>query len=139
VANVYGLGLDYRWKLNERVGFVGEAFVGQGLGTYNGGVLQTTNFDTAEAIRTRGMWGEMYYYLNPCLHTHMGYAFDDPLDRDVAFDQITKNETFYSNLLWDLTRQFRLGFEVTWRKTEYAIPILDNEGVGFHTQAQWAF
>src|SRR4029453_16212597 len=68
VANVFGLGTDFRWRINDRWGVMGEAFVGQGLGFLNGGVLQSTNSATFNAIRTRGAWGEGYYYIHPCLH-----------------------------------------------------------------------
>jgi len=115
-----------------------EAFVGQGLGFLNAGVLQSTNSATFTAIRSRGGWGEIYYYITPCLHTHWGAAIDDPIDRDLAASQITKNQTGFANIIWDITRQFRVGFEFTWRKTDY-VALPDNQGAGFHTQVQWAF
>ena len=55
----------------------------------------------------------------------------------------TYNRVFYSTLLWELDKSFRLGFEPTWRKTEYKEPTatgrLPNEGFGFHTQFAWTF
>jgi hypothetical protein len=138
VANTYGLGADFRWRINEWWGLIGEAFVGEGLGFQNGGVLQSTNSLTFEAIRTRGGWMEAYFYLTPCLHTHWGYGADNPLDNDLNAGQITRNRTAFGNLIWDVTQQLRFGFEFTWRQTDY-VALPDNEGVGLHTQVQWTF
>lgn len=137
VANVWGVGSDLRWKINDRCGIQGEFYAGQGLGNYGGSILQTTNTATFESIRSAGAWGEFWYYLNPCVHTHLGYGIDDPLDRDT--DGPLRNTTFFANILWDVNKSFRLGFELTRRETAYRAPLQDNEGWGFHTQAQWSF
>ncbi len=137
VANVWGVGSDLRWKINDRCGFMGEFYAGQGLGNYGGSILQTTNTITFESIRSSGAWGEFWYYLNPCVHTHIGYGVDNPLDRDT--DGPLRNSTFFANILWDVNKSLRLGFELTRRATAYRAPLQDNEGYGFHTQAQWSF
>jgi hypothetical protein len=138
VANTFALGADFRWRVSDRFGVMGEAFAGEGLGFFNGGVLQSVNAVTFDSIRTSGAWGEVYYYLTPCLHTHWGAGVDNPIDRDLAASQITRNQTVFGNLIWDITRQLRVGFEATWRETNYVL-LRDNEGVGLHTQVQWAF
>ncbi len=142
VADVWGLSTDFRWKLTDCWGIAGEAFTGQTLGTYNGGILQNINLDTLAGIRSSGGWIETFLYWTPQLHSHLGYGIDDPIDRDIADKPLafgrTSNSTFFGNLLWDVTQVFRVGFEVTWRDTHYkALP--DDEGVAFQTQFQWAF
>ncbi len=142
VANVWGAGADARWKINDCFGLAGEVYTGQTLGTYNGAILQTINLDTLQGIRSSGGWLEGFFYWTPCLHSHVGYGIDDPIDRDVADSAgslgRTRNETYFSNLIWDVTSTFRVGFEFTWRETSYKT-LLDNEGAGFHTQVQWTF
>ena len=137
-ANVWGMAADFRWRVSKDWGFAGEYFTGEGLGTYGSSGLQIVNTATFEAIRVNGGWTEVYFYLTPCLHTHWGYAVDDPTDRDTAAGQVTYNDTVFSNLLWDVTKSFRLGAEVTYRETEYAA-LPGNEGVGLHGQMQWKF
>jgi len=119
-------------------GVMGEVYTGKTLGMYNAGILQNVNVVTLEGIRSSGGWLEGFLYWTPCLHSHIGYGIDDPIDRDVAALGRVRNSTVYGNLLWDLNQTFRVGFELAWRETDYkALP--DNEGLGFHTQFQWAF
>jgi hypothetical protein len=72
------------------------------------------------------------------LHTHIGYGIDDPLDRDLAPGQPVRNETYFANLIWDVTKHFRIAGEVTYRKTAYTV-VPNNDGIGFHTHVQWKF
>ena len=144
VVDVWGACVDLRWSITQRFGIAGEVFTGEGLGTYNAGILQGINADTLQGIRTSGGWLEAFYYWTPCVHSHTGYGIDDPRDSDVADSAValgrTENSVIFSNLLWDVNSTFRIGFEFTYRETDYKSPVLlDNQGAGFHTQFQWAF
>ncbi len=142
VTDTWGVSADWYWLMTQRFGVAGEVYTGQTLGDYNGGILQNINPDTLEGIHTTGGWLEMFAYWTPCLESHVGYGIDDPIDRDITVDPLMsgriRNEVYYANLLWNLNPTFRIGFEMTWRETNYA-SLLDNEGAGFHTQFQWAF
>jgi hypothetical protein len=144
VSDVWGAAIDARWNLTNRFGVMGEVFHGQGLGTYNAAILQSINPLTFRTVRSSGGFCETFFYWTPCLHTHVGYGVDDPLDRDLDADPLDSgrvfNSTLYGNILWDLNQAFRIGFEFTWRETNYrAAALPDNEGAGFHTQLQWTF
>lgn len=146
VSDVQGVAVDFRVNLAGGLfGFKGEAYTGQALGAYNGGVLQSLDAVTWKPIRSSGGWLEGFVYLWPHLHSHTGIGIDDPNDDDITaipnttFGR-TYNSTIWSNLIWDLSKNYRLAFEVTYRKTEYKEPTnLPNEGVGFHTQFAWTF
>ena len=62
------------------------------------------------------------------------------LEPDSLFGR-TRNSAFYSTLIWDVDKAYRIAFEATYRKTDYKSPnstgSLPNEGFGFHTQLQW--
>ena len=149
VADVWGLGVDFYWQITDRIGVTGEWFTGQGLGTYNAGVLQGINLDTGEAIEASGGWLELFVYWTPCVHSHFGYGVDDPKDSQVTppddpsdtgvipLGRI-KNQTCFANMIWDVNSTFRIGAELAYRDTDYlALP--DNHGLGFQSQVQWSF
>ncbi len=145
VSDVRGVSVDFRVNLAGSFGFKGELYEGQGLGNYNGAVLQSLDAVTWNPISSKGGWVEGFVYLKPNMHIHTGYGIDDPDDDDITaipntlFGR-TYNSTFYTNFLWDLGETFRIAFEATYRKTEYKEPTnLPNEGFGFHTQFQWVF
>ena len=152
VSDVWGTAVDFRANLaelfgfnSEAFGFAGEVYTGQALGNYNGGILQTLDAVTWKPIRTKGGWIEGFVYWMPNLHSHGGFAVDDPDDNDITaipnsqFGR-TYNSTIWSNLIWDLDKAYRIAFEATYRKTEYKEPTnLPNKGFGFHTQFQWRF
>src|SRR5581483_8977853 len=109
------------------------------LGTYGGGILQDINSVTFRGVHSAGGWCEVYYYICPDkLHSHIGYGIDDPLDRDLAPGQRLRNEAYFANLIWDVKQAFRIGGEVTYRKTSYK-GLQNNDGVGFQMQVQWKF
>ncbi len=140
VTNVWGIGCDVRWAFSERFGFKGEAYLGQGLGTYGGSILQTTNQVTFEGIRSGGGFAELYYYLCPkTLHAHVGYGIDDPVDGDLSLIQPVRNSTYFANLIWNVNQALRLGLEITYRQTSYSPLFNDNRGVGVQTQALYKF
>jgi hypothetical protein len=140
VADVWGIGTDVRWAITDRCGVQGEWYVGETLGTYGGAVLQNVNSATFEGIESAGWWAEFYYYLVPeSLHTHFGFALDDPEDADLAAGQIEKNETVFANLIYDVNKYLRFATELTYRKTDWLAPLLNNEGFGAHFQTQWKF
>lgn len=133
IIDTWGLGTDFQWAIANWFGVAGELFVGQGLGEYNGGVLQSFNIDTFQTLPTRGGWAEAYFYLNNQLHLHTGYGIDAPNRNDLYVTQFAKNQTCYANLVWDASKVLQLSFEVDYRKTDY-IAFPNGEGVVFLTQ-----
>lgn len=138
VVDTWGLGVDGQWALTPRFGVAGECYFGQGLGEYNGGVLQSFNGTTFRPIRTRGGWGEAYVYLTDRFHIHTGYGIDAPVRGDLAPTQFARNQTYFTNLVWDASKVFQVSFQVDYRKTDY-IAFPNADGVVFVTQALWRF
>jgi hypothetical protein len=139
VADVWGLGTELRWALTDRFGVQGELFVGQTLGTYMGGILQNINVTTFTGVHAAGRWIELYYYICPAkLHTHLGYGLDDPLDRDLALGQPVRNDTYFANLIWNVSKYCHVAEEFTYRKTAYTL-VPNNQGFGLQTQVRFNF
>lgn len=139
IDDIWGLGCDFQWAVTDRLGVKAEGFVGQTLGEYNAGVLQNFNSDTYRPIRSRGGYGEVYYYVHPKVHIHCGYGIDNPYAKDLAPGQIASNQTFFNTVMWDVNKTIQVGFEVDYRKTNYISPLNDVDGLLFMTQFLWRF
>ena len=132
VIDTWGLGADAEWFATDRFGARGEYTIGQALGEYNGGILQSFNPETFQEIRTQGGFGEVFYFATPAFHVHVGYGCDNPRASDLAPTQIRRNQTYFVNFVWDVTRSVQLGLELDYRKTDFfqfaPNAFLDNEG-----------
>jgi hypothetical protein len=56
--------------------------------------------------------------MRPTLHWHLGYSIDDPLDKDMTTGR-SYNQYFYCNFIYDFTKYFNAGLEVSSWKTLY--------------------
>ncbi len=138
MATTWGVCGDFRAAFSKRFGVKGEVYAGQALGEYNGGVFQSLGPD-GQPVHDVGGWCEVYYYILPeKLHTHVGYGIDDPLDSDLGPLQPLRNDAYFANLIWEATKQIRVGCELTYRNTAYDA-LLNNQGFGFQTQFQFRF
>lgn len=115
---------DFRMPLTRRFGVQGEVFVGENLGTYYGGILQSIDIGTPanpgsrEGIRSVGGWVDFWYDLTPRLHTHWGYSIDDPFNEDLTTGR-TYNQFFFANVSYDVTKKFLIGYEIMDWKTNW--------------------
>jgi hypothetical protein len=143
VIDTWGLGSYIQWWITESFGARGEFYCGEGLGEYNGGVLQSFNSVTLQGVRTAGGFGEVFYYLTDAWHIHAGVGIDDPCDRDLYLTQIRRNETFFVNCVWDLSKAAQLSLELDYRKTDYTQfqpnALLDSDALVVATRFLWRF
>jgi hypothetical protein len=143
VIDTRGIGADFQWWASDWFGARGECYHGQAMGEYNGGILQSYNPLTFQEIRSTGCFGELFYYFTEACHIHVGYGIDDPCDRDLAPTQIRRNQTYFFNCVWDLSKTVQLGLEVDYRKTDYtqfqANAFLDSDAVIVATRFLWKF
>ena len=117
--------------------------IGQALGEYNGGITQSFNSTTFDEIRSAGGFGEVFYHLTDEVRIHAGYGIDDPRDSDLAPIQIRRNQTYYANCIWDLSKVVQLGLQVDYRMTDYTwfLPnaFRDSDALIVATQFRWRF
>ena len=145
IIDVWAFGIDGNIAISDTMGVKGEFFTGQGIGNYNAGILQVDN-DVFNPIRSTGGWAEFYYHWSPCLHSHMGYCVDDPLDRTVV-EGLTaarpiRNQLIFANLIWDVSESLEIGFEVSHWETDYAniTPVdVSNDSMIYHTRVRLKF
>lgn len=143
VIDTQGIGSDMVVWFGQRMGFRGECYYGQGLGEYNGAILQSFNSVTFSEVESKGGFGELFFYLNDRFHVHVGYGIDDPNDADLANTQIRKNRTAFANIVWDLNKSVQLGLQVDYRETDYTQfqpdAFLDSDAVVIATRFLWRF
>jgi hypothetical protein len=111
---------DLRVPFTDRMGFQGECQMGENLGAFLGGIGQGVDPTGLNTIRDTGGWLEIWYDWAPCLHSHVGYSVDDPNDNDLhTVGEKSYNQFYYGNLVYDLTKSFLIGMEVSSWKTNY--------------------
>lgn len=136
--DVWGIAGEAGFRMSKRFGLQGEIYAGQALGNYLGTVFQTTKGEYDDEIRSTGFWIEGAYYWQKNLQSRFGYGQDLCNKEDLKGTGIQKNQTFFANLIWDITRIFQLSAEPTWRKTTY-LGLKDNSGLGIMFAAQLKF
>ena len=120
----WSFNTDLMFVVNTRVSVSGEFFVGQNLGTYFGGILQSVN-PMMNEIFSMGGWGMVSVIPVDRLTVNAGYAFDDPddedfeLPEDIAETFSDKNSVIFGNLMYALTSTVTAMLEVSYLKTEY--------------------
>lgn len=139
VADCWGLGVDAEINVTDWFGLQGELFTGAGLGEYNGGISQSYDSTANRTVRSSGGWGELFVYLTQSLHVHSGYGIDSPLRRAGDTFLITENQTWYTNVVWNWTKNIQISNQVDFRKTNYRSPLLDAQGTIFYSEFQWKF
>jgi hypothetical protein len=136
VRNTWSFNVDLRVPITHQFGVQCEFFTGENLSPFLGGIGQ--GLDTAGPatptlpagvepfgeIHSTGGWCEAWYDWTPRLHSHVGYSLDDPNNNDLhAAGERTYNQFFWSNVIYDVTKSFLVGFEVSdWKTQYYSIP-----------------
>ncbi|MCX7426098.1 MAG: hypothetical protein NTW96_10825 [Planctomycetia bacterium] len=119
-ARTWSCNADLNMPITETFGVHGEFFTGENLGAFLGGILQGVNIATGEPIRATGGWGEVWWDWAPQWQSNVGYTLDDPLDSDLtAASARIYNQAYYANVIYAVTKQFKLGFEVSQWTTLY--------------------
>ncbi|MBN2473714.1 MAG: hypothetical protein JXB62_03850 [Pirellulales bacterium] len=136
----WSFNVDLRAPITDRLGFQGEFFTGENLGSFLGGIVQGIDVPGQRPIRSTGGWMEIWYDLTSDLHTHVGYTIDDPDDNDVSAggNGRTYNHAYWGNIVYDVTDSFLVGFEVGSWRTLYTDK-RPGESVRFEFMARYGF
>jgi len=118
-VQTWSFNMDLRIPVTDRLGFQGEFFTGENLGTLLGGVVQGVNRTTRRGIQSTGGWCEVWYDITPRLHSHVGCGLDDPRNADVTAGR-TYNDFVFINGIFDVTDKLSVGLEVTSWRTHYS-------------------
>ena len=112
--------IDVRVPLTEQLGVQGECQIGENLGTFLGGIGQGIDPVTLNTIRDAGGWFEIWYDWTPSApQPRRLLGRRSQRRRPPLTGERTYNQFYYGNLIYDVTKNFLVGMEVSSWKTLY--------------------
>ncbi|MBN1213065.1 MAG: hypothetical protein JXA92_10840 [candidate division Zixibacteria bacterium] len=97
-------------------GLLGEYYSGSNLGSYFGGI---SNSSIVDGLESSGGWASLWFKAAPKVKFSTGYGFDDPDDSELNDNQRSKNQCLFGNVRYTIVPQVTLGLEVSQWKTTY--------------------
>ncbi len=137
-SDAFAIVTDLQWSLN-RLGFQGELFHGAALGTYLGGIGQSLNLVTGDAIRSSGGWGQLSYQVRPRVTLSGIFGMDNPRDIDLSGGQRSNNRVIGGNIFWDVNQSLRIGLDVWQVHTSYVAPDQGNQATVLMFETRLSF
>ena len=101
------VALDYKLPLWKRISIQGEAWTGQNLPDFRGGINQGVNTTSGEEIASRGGWLEVGFKAGKSFLISPGYSIDDPRDRDVPAGTTQANAGRVQNRAWFVSNRWQ--------------------------------
>jgi hypothetical protein len=126
-----GVGTDVTIPLGDVFSVKGEAWIGQALSDFRGGIGQSVNTATGDEIRSYGGWAELGCQLDKVHKLVGGAALDDPYNRDLSggltpgLGHRSRNLTYYLGAIQDWGGGFRTAVEAMYWSTRWV-----DEGLG---------
>ncbi len=115
----WSANIDFVIPLSERFTLSGEAFTGENLDDYFGGILQGVNTTTRNEISTTGMWSQINFALNKKWQYNAGLGIDNPDTDDLNTSNSDKNSYYFLNAMFKVLPMLTIGFEYSYWETEY--------------------
>jgi hypothetical protein len=112
------LGADFQVPISDRFSARGEAWTGQNLGDFRGGIGQSIS-SSGDEIGSVGGWAELGFAATDKLRYHVGSTLDDPDDDDLDNNRAERNFTGYVGTVRDWKCGLRTGFDVIYWATDW--------------------
>ncbi|MGE5342428.1 MAG: hypothetical protein ACM3SY_13205 [Candidatus Omnitrophota bacterium] len=113
------LNLDLLWVFSPQFKIIAEAFTGKNLGTYFGGIVQYVNPALGKEIASKGFYVNGVVNPSKKLQFSVGYGVDNPDDQTLSTGMRSKNQSYWGNVLINLSSSLKVGFEVSNWITDY--------------------
>ncbi len=110
--------VDFSLAISSKLKILGEYFVGNNMGKYLGGILQTVNAEGRE-IDAAGFWVNLVAAPVKNWQLSLGYGIDDPDDKDLDDGGRSKNSAIFGNLVISLSPSLKVGVEISQWQTDY--------------------
>ncbi len=118
----WSYNVDVTQPVNKWLAFKGEAFAGENLGAYLGGIGQGVNTSTNQEIGSKGGW--VAASLGPWdkWSFTVGSGVDTADRDDVATGDRTLNRNVFGNMIYSFDKNAKVGLELSHWRTEYKGP-----------------
>jgi len=122
--DIFGLSVDVKAKLGEKLAIVGEWFTGHNLGAvgntpgYMGNIGY--NLGDGDEIGCDGLWAAVVLKPIDKLTVNAGLMFETNDDDDIAAGDRSDNSCIFGNAIWHLNENTDAGIEVSKWETELA-------------------
>jgi len=113
------LGADGKLALGGRARVQGEAWTGQALADFRGGIAQSVNTATGGTIASHGGWLELGADPTSWSSLYLGYTVDDPDDGDLPVNARSRNSAWYLTNRLRFGTPFQIGIEYLRWTTRY--------------------
>ncbi len=113
------VAIDFQIPLLSGLDLRGEAFMGQALGDFRGGISQSLNVTMGEEIDSRGGWAELHWQATDLFGLAAGGSIDNPDADDLEVASRASNWTLYVASRFDWGDGLRSGLDVIFWKTQY--------------------
>jgi hypothetical protein len=132
------LGADFQVPISDTLSARGEAWAGENLGDFRGGIGQSIDTTTGDEIGAVGGWAELVVAATDDTRFHAGSTLDDPDGDDVAAGKPERNLTAYVGTIKDWPSGLRTGFDLIYWETDWANSE-DGDGLRFNLYFQFSF
>ncbi|MCX7916397.1 MAG: hypothetical protein N3A53_08875, partial [Verrucomicrobiae bacterium] len=110
--DTWSVNVDLRVPITRWLLVQGEAFIGEDLDSYLGGIGQGVNLTTEVEIHSWGGWGALTLTPHSSWQFNAGGGLDNPCNRDVPNAGRTANWFVLGNVFYTVTSELQLAFEV---------------------------
>ncbi|MBD3168371.1 MAG: hypothetical protein GF307_02735 [candidate division Zixibacteria bacterium] len=97
-------------------GISAEAYYGQNLKQYNGGIRNESSID---GVTSYGGWASAWFKATESWKLGTGFGYDDPKNEDLGIGARSRNLCGYGNVQYFIVPQASVGLELSYWQTQY--------------------
>ena len=131
----WSANLDLEVPLASKITLKAEAYTGENLAQYLGGIGQGVDLEEGQEIGDSGGWISLNLGPYNRLTHHVGLTASDVDDNDIEIDDRSFNSSIFWNGVYSLTERIRFALELSYWNTEYKQPEATKDSAdNFRTQ-----
>lgn len=130
--NSWSANIDLTLPLTQSIKFTSEAWVGENLDTYVGGINQGVNTITMDEVGAWGGWSALSFGPYNDWIFNLGATLDNPENDDLNAGDRSRNVSYFTNSIWQMNEALQIGLELSYWETNY---LSNNDGDSYRIQS----